>query len=364
MADILKIVAGSLVRLPSAFRASAQALQLESAAAAAQQLARSRSFTEGLTNSNALSGLSAALNTAAIDDPTIGAAIGVGEVSLLADRERYARVTGKLHHVHATLERALDKCTSPIVRPLWEQYGAYLARTELIRADLEAVGAYPPAAPSLETACYIQVIEQAAAEDEALLLGHVHSRFVAELAGGASVGWLYRRALGLEAAPARLVGGAAGLDPRERLLLLDDIFGEINRAGQVCTMRQEARIVESARAGCRATSHLYHEEEHGPRKMLTAAVDGARGVARASFGPAEEKAPRLSLSERALGFLPGGSPPGAGAEAAPLEASTLAAPSPPRRAELPNLSAAEARALKLARRTPTPPRKHSVARRM
>ena len=148
MADILKIVAGSLVRLPSAFRASAQALQLESAAAAAQQLARSRSFIEGLTNSNALSGLSAALNTAAIDDPTIGAAIGVGEVSLLADRERYARVTGKLHHVHATLERALDKCTSPIVRPLWEQYGAYLARTELIRADLEAVGAYPPAAPS------------------------------------------------------------------------------------------------------------------------------------------------------------------------------------------------------------------------
>ena len=30
-----------------------------------------------------------------------GAAIGVGEVSLLADRERYARVTGKLHHVRA-----------------------------------------------------------------------------------------------------------------------------------------------------------------------------------------------------------------------------------------------------------------------
>ena len=285
MADILKIVAGSLVRLPSAFRASAQALQLECGcrSAAARTVAV---FTEGLTNSNALSGLSAALNTAAIDDPTIGAAIGVGEVSLLADRDRYARVTGKLHHVHATLERALDKCTSPIVRPLWEQYGAYLARTELIRADLEAVGAYPPAAPSLETACYIQVIEQAAAEDEALLLGHVHSRFVAELAGGASVGWLYRRALGLEAAPARLVGGAAGLDPRERLLLLDDIFGEINRAGQVARCgRRRASSSRRARAAARPRTCTTRRSTARARCSPPPSTARAASRARASARP-------------------------------------------------------------------------------
>ena len=60
--------------------------------------------------------------------------------------------------------------------------------------------------------------------------------------------------------------GAAGLDPRERLLLLDDIFGEINRAGQFCTMRQEARIIESARAGCRRPAAKHECQQRPPAR--------------------------------------------------------------------------------------------------
>ena len=208
---------------------------------------------------------------------------------------------------------------SPIVRPRrGSSVGAYLARTDGIRADLEAVGLHPPAAPSLETACYIQVIEQAAAEDRRSCWATC-SRFVAELAGGASVGWLYRRALGL-GTPRRPPGRrrrrgsrpARAAPPRRHLPVI--------AARARCARCGRRRASSSRRARAAARPHTCTTRRSTARARCSPPPSTARAArARASFGPAEAEG-AAPLAERARPRARAAASPGAGAEAAPLDA--------------------------------------------
>ena len=143
---------------------------------------------------------------------------GLGTAASLSSRDRYGRFTANMHAVYATMERSLDESVSPPVNLLWRKYGDSLRRTDALKADLDEVGVFPCVAgsgsmddglyfdagtqPLTEaTAAYLEAIHDAAIDDNetggARLLGHVYTRYFADLFGGQALALPTRWALSL-----------------------------------------------------------------------------------------------------------------------------------------------------------------------
>ena len=153
---LAQLVPHALSQLPATARVPAQRL-----------FAQSKHVVNRMQPPPPDSELSAQLEWTFKADVHSAAALSASIASTMADRERYSLLVGKLYHVYAALEGALDSSSSPAVKQLWEAHGAQLRRAELLAADLREVDAWPPAPPSFETTCYLLALREAAADDEA-----------------------------------------------------------------------------------------------------------------------------------------------------------------------------------------------------
>ena len=156
LAQLVPHVDRALSQLPATARVPAQRL-----------FAQSKHVVNRMQPPPPDSELSAQLEWTFKADVHSAAALSASIASTMADRERYSLLVGKLYHVYAALEGALDSSSSPAVKQLWEAHGAQLRRAELLAADLREVDAWPPAPPSFETTCYLLALREAAADDEA-----------------------------------------------------------------------------------------------------------------------------------------------------------------------------------------------------
>ena len=136
-----------------------------------------------------------------------------------------------MHAVYHAMEAGLDASTSPAVVPLWARFGDHLRREPSLRADLAEVGAAPcPEGSTPATSAYVAAIRLAADSDNAdggaRLVGHLYTRYFADLFGGQALALPTRLALRLgEESPRHYDFGNFG---RERRANIEAVYGAIN----------------------------------------------------------------------------------------------------------------------------------------
>ena len=224
-------------------------------------LSQGKMVASAVQTSPVRQGLAMRLNVALRDEAFEGTLplISIGALSALSSREQYVRLTTAMFAVYTTMESALDKSTSPAVRQLWENFNGELRRAPSLQADLKAVGAWPPPAPSMETTCFIRVIETAARSDEetgngARLLGHIYCSHLADLAGARALAPASRRALGLSDGPRRYAFETLSSTPWTSF---ESVLASINEGGRLAA--DEDEIFAEAKRALRCTANVYSE---------------------------------------------------------------------------------------------------------
>lgn len=284
----------------------------------------------------------------------------------MASRERYAVLTGKLHHVYTALEQALDKSESPVVRLVWDTHGAQLRRADLIAADLEEVGAWPPAPPTFETTCYLICLRDAAQSDR--LLGHAYFRYAGGLlAEAALLNKRYRVALGLsDSSPERLSFDHPGVlvppapSLREPLPSLVPLHASLDEAGVLAGSDDaRAEIVEESLRASLCNHHLHQEgsapwERSSAGATISLGLNLARGLRGVAFGYKPPPPPPAEAKQE-------GGADDANALHKEAEASMIKLAAQLQEARKP-LTDAERRELLMTHRKPAPPSKTAIPR--
>lgn len=186
---------------------------------------------------------------------------GFGTCASLATPTQHAKFTGSLYHVHSVLEAALDKSSSPAVRAFWDANAEKLRRVPALEADLKSAGAWPPPDPSLETLCFMRVVEDAHRSDETMedepvagsrLLGHVFWRHMADFAGAGALAQASRRALGLELNALRRYRFEASPS-------IDTLLASFNAAAELAPPHHHDAIVREAQRSLAAHANVCAE---------------------------------------------------------------------------------------------------------
>ncbi|KAL3907262.1 MAG: hypothetical protein SGPRY_010237 [Prymnesium sp.] len=207
---------------------------------------------------------------------------GLGTLASLSSRQRYARFTNSMHAVYNAMETRLDSSPSPPLQVVWARFGHSLRREPSLRADLAEVGCEPqPAGHTEATSRYVQAIHDAADSDGevggARLLGHVYTRYFADLFGGQALALPTRLALDLSArSPRHYDFGEFGSKRRESI---EAVYAAINAATEGLPEEALEEIVQETR---RAFAHnvevyseegrLYSDSAHGAFKMASGYV--------------------------------------------------------------------------------------------
>ena len=191
-------------------------------------------------------------------DPFANMAVGMGVAASMATREQHKLSLSSFYHVFSHLESALDESTSEPVKAIWSAYEPSLRRSHLLEQDLKEMGAWPPAAPSPETQCYLHVITDAAQSDEvagtARLLGHIYSRHISDALAAPVLGALKKRAL--EVSPKQHLFDASTLAPWS----LASMTTALNEAGELAGSDDaRAAIVAEATRGLKQTGYMMSE---------------------------------------------------------------------------------------------------------
>jgi len=204
---------------------------------------------------------------------------GLGTAASLASVERYARFTAAMRHVYGTMERSLDSSSSPVIMPLWQEFGDSLRREEALTLDLIDVSTPDAHAITVATHDYCAAIETAAARDNAdgggRLIGHLYCRYFADLFGGQALAAPTRYAL----APAVLPGTPRHYDFGEfgarRGESIEALYAAFNTAGeQLGSEAARQAVVDEARIAFKHNVRVYSEE--GP--LLGAAAQGVANM--------------------------------------------------------------------------------------
>ena len=208
---------------------------------------------------------------------------GLGTAASMASPERYMRFTASMHAIYAAMESSFDASPSPAVAAVWDRFGPELRREPSLAADLEeacSLAALPRPTPSPATRAYVEAVEAAsradAADDGGRLVGHLYTRYFADLFGGQALAGPYRWALGLgSASPRHYDFGEFGAKRRDSI---EAIYATINEAGELLARdeRREAVVVEARDAFAHNVA-VYREEG----RLLT---DGTVGIAKMAIG--------------------------------------------------------------------------------
>ena len=183
--------------------------------------------------------------------------------------------------VYDALEDALDGARGPTA-DAWQPLAPLLKRTQALRADVELLGG-DVGVPSPATAAYVDAVRRAAeveAEPGAppLLLGHLYTRFLADLFGGSLLGWPTKLALGLDAVPAYYVHSPEVAN--DLAGTIERFYELLNDAGEGLSEEGTRRVVEEARTAFELNAGVYLEGPGGPGAgMFALAALGALRVA-------------------------------------------------------------------------------------
>ena len=170
---------------------------------------------------------------------------GLGTAASMASRERYGRFTTSMHAVYSTMERQFDAAApdaSPLVHALWLRHGDNLRRGPALQKDLEDVvenrgptdehGVAAGLSPA--TRRYVDAIEVAGADDRARggarMLGHLYTRYFADLFGGSVLAAPTRAALVLPPGTPRHYTFSLPAEGGRRALI-EDVYRSLNIAG-------------------------------------------------------------------------------------------------------------------------------------
>jgi len=204
---------------------------------------------------------------------------GLGTAASMASRSRYARFTTSMHAVYSSMETGLDSSASGSPTNLvWSRFGKPLRRAEMLKADLEEVGAWPPKSESPATERYVAALQAAAESDaggSARLLGHLYCRYFADLFGGQALAGPYRWALGLGPdSPRHYDFGDFSKRRRESI---EGIYCALNEAGEMLSPEGCEEVVAEARLAFALNVDVYKEDGR-------LGLDGALGGARIAAG--------------------------------------------------------------------------------
>jgi len=217
---------------------------------------------------------------------------GLGTAASLSSVGRYARFTASMCHVYGTMERSLDKTTSPAAAPIWQSFGDSLRRESALLLDLADVSdaAQPPMTPA--TRAYVADIEAAAARDEAdggaRLIGHFYCRYFADLFGGQMLAAPTYYALAPAVRPNTPRHYDFGDFGARRAESIEALYSAFNEAGE--TLGSDAArqaVVEEANRAFEHNIRVYSEEG----ELWSGA---AQGVANMVYGFARSRALRSS----------------------------------------------------------------------
>lgn len=213
---------------------------------------------------------------------------GLGTAASMASRERYGRFTTSMHAVYTTMERQFDAAApnaSQLVHVLWQRHGDTLRRGPALKQDLEDVLEAPGAtdehgvslALSPATRRYVDAIEAAGADDRstggARMLGHLYTRYFADLFGGSVLAAPTRAALVLPPGTPRHYTFSLPVDGGRRALI-EDVYQSLNIAGDGLSSDACEEVVEEAMGAFRHNALVYGEEP-----MLWDAIHGGWNVA-------------------------------------------------------------------------------------
>ena len=165
---------------------------------------------------------------------------GLGTAASMADIGRYTRFTSSMHAVYSAMEMELDKASptaSPLVHAVWHEHGGILRRAPSLALDLADVGGSSLTSNTPATELYVQAIRTAGADDRerggARMLGHLYTRYFADLFGGSMLAMPYRCALGLPAGTPRHYTFELPSDEQGgRRAYIEALYRSLNLAGE------------------------------------------------------------------------------------------------------------------------------------
>jgi len=228
-------------------------------------------------------------------------AFGMGTLASMATKERYVRFTTSLYGVYSTMENELDKCCGHSSNPnpagaeqnsikyhnspvafFWKRHSEILRRAGLLRGDISALTElgsgydHDESSHSQATLQYINAIKEAGAQDRAdgsgRLLGHVYTRYLADLMGGQVLGTPTRLALRLDKGMPQQYSFSF---PTDRKAYVESIYRDFNECGKI--MNDEnvllEEVVEEARGAFRHNIEVYSEEP-----IITDSVLGLKNI--------------------------------------------------------------------------------------
>ena len=229
---------------------------------------------------------------------------GLGTLSSMSSKERYARFTHSMYGVYSAMEEELDISSgktlntasvnggsikgqnsnaSTSVAYFWNRHSDILRRSNKLMQDLIDIGRDVDTMEySAATIRYRNAIRAAGSSDRerdgggGLLLGHAYTRYLADLMGGQVLATPTRLALGLKCdSPQQYsfdFNYADGNDMNHltRKEYVEKIYQDLNASGDILTKdigdRQVGRdtvleeIVEEARSAFRHNIEVYSEE--------------------------------------------------------------------------------------------------------
>jgi len=220
---------------------------------------------------------------------------GLGTLSFMSSIDRYARFTHSMYGIYSTMEDELDLASSssaPALEKFWRRHGKTLRRSEKLRKDLAAIGKTADNADSFShspaTLDYINAIHEAGTHDRKYgggrLLGHVYTRYLADLMGGQSLATPSCLALGLKDGTPEQYYFEFGLNKNKndsitRKEYIETFYSDLNASGEIISQKKGhtcegalnsilEEIVDEARAAFRYNIKVYSEEPIGIDSMI------------------------------------------------------------------------------------------------
>ncbi|QDZ22898.1 heme oxygenase [Chloropicon primus] len=201
---------------------------------------------------------------------------GLGTAAAMASLVTYANFTVAMHHVYTEMETQLDRVVDDddggdgAVAKLWREHETILRRAPSLKRDLEDVQGMGVDVGfehlSKGTRGYVDAIRRCGREHEgAGLLGHLYTRYLADLFGGQLLGRPTQLALGLPASPRHYVFDLGELSRRE---YIETIYLGLNRAGDDLSCGAREAAVKAAHEAFGHNKVVYRES---PPLVLNAA---------------------------------------------------------------------------------------------
>mmetsp|Transcript_9061 Transcript_9061/g.16318 ORF Transcript_9061/g.16318 Transcript_9061/m.16318 type:complete len:273 (-) Transcript_9061:45-863(-) len=192
---------------------------------------------------------------------------GFGTAASLSSRERYIRFMSSMHAIYNAMEVQFDLTSTQncnAVHSVWSTYSDVLRRSTLIQQDLLGLEVNPESyLKSAATTQYIDSIQTAGNLDRTdgggRMLGHLYTRYFADLFGGQALTLPTRHALNLESPHPRSYYFNFP-ENTTRKEFIESLYASINQAGENLTDIQKQQVIDETRNAFARNVQVYSEE--------------------------------------------------------------------------------------------------------